>query len=172
MGTLKNTNIRLRALEPGDLDMLYCLENDQSLWQDGCNTMPYSRDALSLYIATCSNDFFQDRQLRMVVDVGGEAVGLVDLFDYDPKHSRAEVGIAICPQYHCRGYGTQALEALIDMVERQLPLHQLYAHVAQSNMPAQRTFLRAGFHQQAIIADWIARPHQGFVDAVLYQYIF
>ena len=35
--------IFLRALEPEDLDFLYEMENDESLWEVGSTNVPYSR---------------------------------------------------------------------------------------------------------------------------------
>ena len=34
-------NIRLRALEPEDLEWLYSVENDEELWQWGSSNVPY-----------------------------------------------------------------------------------------------------------------------------------
>ena len=48
--------IRLRALEPEDLDLLYKIENDMKLWNVGATNVPYSRYTLHDYIATASND--------------------------------------------------------------------------------------------------------------------
>ena len=44
-------NIRLRALEPEDLEWLYSVENDEELWQWGSSNVPYSRYTLKTYIA-------------------------------------------------------------------------------------------------------------------------
>ena len=33
MITLKGENIYLRALEPNDLEFVYAMENDQSIWE-------------------------------------------------------------------------------------------------------------------------------------------
>ena len=43
MKWLENDTIRLRALEPEDLDLLYAWENDTSLWEFGSTLVPYSR---------------------------------------------------------------------------------------------------------------------------------
>ena len=37
--------IRLRALEPEDLDVLYAIENDTTIWNVGNTNVPYSRDS-------------------------------------------------------------------------------------------------------------------------------
>ena len=43
--------VRLRALEPEDLDILYRYENDSSLWEVGTTIAPFSRKQLYDYIA-------------------------------------------------------------------------------------------------------------------------
>lgn len=167
-----NSIIHLRALEPSDVGLLYQIENDQSLWQYGSNTMPFSREALSLYIATCGSDIYQDRQLRLVVEVGGIAVGLVDIFNMDLKHQRAEVGIVIMDEHRRKGYGSQALQAIVQLVLNHIALHQLYAYVGANNDAAKQVFLNAGFSQSGIIKDWMSEPHRGYADAVLFQYVY
>ena len=40
---LYTDEIRLRALEPSDVDVLMRLENDEELWENGIVTGPFSR---------------------------------------------------------------------------------------------------------------------------------
>jgi diamine N-acetyltransferase len=43
MITLKGETIYLRALEPNDLEFVYAIENDQSIWAVSNTHTPYSR---------------------------------------------------------------------------------------------------------------------------------
>ena len=52
--------VRLRAMEPEDLDFLYAMENDKEVWDVGCTNVPYSRYVLHDYIANASNDIYAD----------------------------------------------------------------------------------------------------------------
>ena len=45
---LTDGKYRLRAPEPEDLDVLFGMENDTSLWMVSGNAVPYSRPALQL----------------------------------------------------------------------------------------------------------------------------
>lgn len=83
--------VRLRALEPEDLDILYRYENDSSLWEVGTTIAPFSRKQLYDYIAGYSNDIYAERQLRLMVDdaATGETVGTVDITDFSPADMRA-----------------------------------------------------------------------------------
>ena len=96
--------VKLRALEPEDLEMLYTIENNQSEWNVGATNVPYSRYVLRDYIANTASDIYADRQLRLMVDNGrGETVGIADLVSFDPRHGRAEIGIVILDRYRRSG---------------------------------------------------------------------
>ena len=49
MVTLKGKNIYLRALESEDLEFLYQLENNESVWEVSNTTAPYSKFILKQY---------------------------------------------------------------------------------------------------------------------------
>ena len=159
----------LRALEPEDVDILYDIENERSLWAYSDSTIPYSRDALQAYILTCSNDIFQDKQLRLVAEVDGKAVGLVDLCNFSPLHGRAEVSIALLPDFRCKGLGTEVLRQISIYSSRFVHLHQLYAYVAVDNLPSLSAFAKAGFEQVAELRDWIRQQDGRYVNVVVYQ---
>ena len=62
--------IKLRAIEPEDLDLLYRIENDVRLWNVGNTNVPYSRYTLHEYVANATDDIYVDRQVRMMVENG------------------------------------------------------------------------------------------------------
>ena len=159
----------LRALEPEDLDVLYEIENDLELWEFSNSTSPISRYTLRQYIASCKNDIFEDGQLRMAIDVNGTLVGLIDLFEFNPLHRRAEVGIVIRKTYRHKGYGKKALCQLANMASSTIGLHQLYAIVSCTNTYAVNLFRSSGFIGQQVLKEWLVsstgEPH----DALLFQ---
>ena len=164
-----NATIRLRAIEPEDLDLLYRIENDRQLWNIGATNVPYSRYTLHDYIATSSDDIFADRQVRLIIENGaGQTVGICDLVRFDPRHCRAEAGLVIIDSFRRQGYGYAALEALADYAQRVVHLHQLYAVVAVDNVPASELFCKAGYEQQTVLRDWLFDGHS-YADALLMQ---
>jgi diamine N-acetyltransferase len=164
-------NISLRALEPEDLDMLYCIENDRQLWAVGATNVPYSRYVLHDYIANSSGDIYTDRQLRlMIVNGEGRAVGIADLINFDPKHLRAEVGIVIAQPFRHQGYGRQALRRLACYALGVLHLHQLYAIVDASNELSLNMFLGVAFTPLTRLPQWLYDGRE-YRDALLLQKI-
>ncbi|MDR0955095.1 MAG: GNAT family N-acetyltransferase, partial [Rikenellaceae bacterium] len=94
MTLLTAENIRLRALEPQDVDLLYTWENDTAVWGVSQTLMPFSRHILGQFIAQQTQDIYQTRQMRLVIEAveAERPVGVIDLFDFDPYHLRAGVG--------------------------------------------------------------------------------
>ena len=120
--------IRLRALEPEDLDVLYSIENDIELWSSGYTTVPYSRYLLHDYIANATCDIYADRQVRLMAVTRNtdDVVGIVDITGYEPRHNRAELGLVIRKKYRKKGYGRQIVEEILKFSHNIIHLHQLY----------------------------------------------
>lgn len=161
--------ITFRALELSDVDVLYQIENEESVWQYSNTNAPYSRFALEQFVLSSAHDFYQDGQLRLVAECDGRCAGIVDLFNYDPHHQRAEVGIYIMPEFRGKGFGAEALRQLISYTERHLQLHQLVAFVAVQNNAAIQCFEHAGFVQSGVLKDWIALRPGIFSDVSVFQ---
>ena len=162
--------IRLRALEPEDLELLYGIENDSTLWNSGSTNVPYSRYVLHNYIATSSSDIYADKQLRLIIETADHRhVGIADLVNFDPRHMRAEIGIVIIPAYRRNGYATYALRKLVSYATAILHLHQLYAIVAATNQPAIGLFTKAGFRASGRLTDWLRTATADYVDAIILQ---
>lgn len=163
--------LRLRAMEPEDLDLLYMIENDRQLWNVGNTNVPYSRYVLHDYIATSSGDIYTDRQVRLIIENGvGDTVGLADLVNFDAKNLRAEVGIVITDNHRQKGYAYAALQQLVDYASAVLHLHQLYAVVDSVNATAQKLFEKCSFHETSRLHDWLYDGHN-YHDAILMQKI-
>ena len=110
--------VRLRAMEPEDLEVMYAMENDSQTWDVTNFTVPYSRFVLKQYIENSECDMFADRQLRMmIVRAEDDAlIGTIDITEFSPMHARGEVGIAIRKEYQGNGYAKEALRLLCDYV--------------------------------------------------------
>ena len=80
----------LRLLESSDLEFLERIENDSCLWKYSNTTEPYSHEVLKIYIQNAKQDIVEAGQQRFVIaDSDSNKLGLIDLFDYEPKHARA-----------------------------------------------------------------------------------
>ena len=172
MAFLENETIRLRALEPEDLEVLYRWENDSDLWAYGSTLAPYSKFALREYIAESRHDIFQTRQLRLMIMLkdGNNAVGMIDLYDFDPMNLRAGVGILLDHEYRNQGLGTQALLLIQQYAFEFLSLKQLFAYIPKANIHSIKLFAKCNYKQAGILQAW-TKQRDAFDDALVVQLI-
>lgn len=173
MELLKGEHVFLRALEEEDLQLLYQLENDTRVWEISGTTTPYSKHVLQSYLDNAHRDIYDVKQLRLVICSYDEkkAIGLIDLFDFDPKHRRAGIGIIITNEAdRNKGLGAEALELLCNYAFSVFALRQLYANILQENDRAIRLFQKLGFVNVGVKKDWII-SNDGYKNEVLFQKI-
>lgn len=151
--------VSLRALEPEDADMMYQAENDESAWLYSDYVAPLSLEQLRQYALTYDADPFRSGQLRLIIDIDGIAVGILDLFDISPRHLRADTGIYVFPQFRGKGIATEALKAAKDYASNRLGLHQLNASISEHNPEALKSYKKAGFQITGSRPDWLRTPN-------------
>lgn len=172
MLTLYGEQIFLRALEPEDFDLVFSVENDEGFWEISTNSTPYSKYIIRQYIENSHRDIYEVKQLRLVIcDNDKNPVGLIDIFDFEPKHRRAAIGILIKnKENRGKGYGKEALKLLCNFCFAQLEMHQIYANVGIDNVPSQHLFEKAGFVRCGLKKDWNLINGE-FKDELVYQLI-
>lgn len=98
-------------------------------------------------------------------------VGAIDLFEFDPQHRRAGIGILIHdPAQRGKGFAADALQIVCGYAHRVLGLHQLWCNVGADNQESLALFRRAGFTMSGIKREWQWSP-DGFRDEIMMQKI-
>jgi diamine N-acetyltransferase len=170
---MKSKNLKLRALEPGDADILYHWENNTDIWHLSSTITPFSRFALEQYILN-ADDIFTTKQLRLMIDLHQDdpvkTIGCVDLFDFDPTHMRAGIGIMITAPERGKGYASEALDLILDYTFNILRLHQLYANVISGNTASLELFKKKHFQEIGVKKEWL-RSGDSYTDEYMLQLI-
>jgi diamine N-acetyltransferase len=156
---LTGKNLRLRALEPGDVDLLYTWENDPAIWKASNTLTPFSRFQIEEYVINGQHDLFAAKQLRLMIDLAEpghaiKSIGTIDMFDFDPVHRRAGLGILIREEFRDRGFGRETMEIFIPYAFDTLSLHQLYCNISSDNLASLHMFEKLGFKKCGIKKDW------------------
>jgi len=172
MKLLEDNNIHLSPLEPEDLELLYKWENDSSLWTLGSTVSPYSYYILKEYISESHKNIYEQKQQRLMIRLNdnNQAVGMIDLYEFDPHNGRAGLGILIDSDFQRKGYAGSAVRLIIDYAFSFLKLHQLYVHVPKENIASKRLFSSCGFEDSGILFDWNS-VSSGYTDVYIMQLI-
>jgi diamine N-acetyltransferase len=175
---ISGKKILLRALEPSDIGIMYDWENDPLNWPVSGTLTPFSRYTMEQFVNAANQDIFTNKQLRLAIDRkaedrgAAETIGYIDLYDFDPAHLRAGVGILVGNKDHRRkGYALESLQMLSQYAYMTLRLHQLYCHIHVNNEPSIRLFSAAGFKCAGELVDWTL--HNGsWVNVYFMQKMF
>ncbi len=169
MSASRENRCLLRAMEPYDVEQLYIWENDPEVWRVSGSTAPLSRERLMRFIEEQSYDIYATRQMRLVVECEGVAVGSLDIFDFDPQHRRFGVGILIYdPSHRRQGYARSVIEQVKEYGRQTLGVRQIWANVAADNVASRELFERCGFEQCGHRRQWLRRGDT-YVDEIEYQ---
>jgi diamine N-acetyltransferase len=172
MNTLQGTYINLRALEPEDLKFLFEIENNESFWEVSHTQTPFSKFILKQYLENAHLDIYEAKQLRLAIkdNISSNTIGMIDLFDFNPQHKRAGIGILIHPDYQQKGFASEALQLLVNYSFTHLQLHQLYANITDDNTNSIRLFTKHNFKEIGIKKDWIL-TNRIYKNEILFQLI-
>lgn len=171
MDILSNEQILLRAVEPEDADIIFEWENNTDNWAVSNTLVPFSHHTITQYALNANQDIFEARQLRLMVveRQSNIVVGAVDLYDFDPFHQRAGVGVLInSPEHRRHGFAFQAIELLKKYAFDYLHLKQLYCGIGASNQQSILLFEKLEFQFSGVRKAWL-RTSKGWEDEHFYQ---
>ncbi|MCM1029317.1 MAG: GNAT family N-acetyltransferase [Pseudoflavonifractor sp.] len=160
--------VTLRAPEPTDIDAILAWENDTREWASAATAAPYSRRNIEDYVLTYDPDIFSARQMRFIIEVEREAIGAIDLYDFDPINRRAGMGIVVDPRARRRGYALRAHSLMATYAATHVGIHQLWAIASAANTPSRRMLAAAGYATAGHLRSWL-RCGESYTDAYIYQ---
>lgn len=152
--------VRLRAVERGDLPKCHEWLND-----------PEVTEGLSLYLPLSMTDeekWFEksmeaepaQRPLAIEIQNGQawQLIGTTGLFNLEWTNRCAEFGIFIGDTTRWdKGYGTEALQLILEHGFNTLNLNRIYLRVFATNARAQHSYQKAGFVLEGTMRDGIYR---------------
>lgn len=170
---IQSQHIYFRALEADDLDLLYQCENDSTVWKVSNTQTPFSKYVLSQYLESAHQDIYTTKQLRLLICLKDtdEAIGTIDLFEFDPTHGRVGVGVLIFEKFRKNGFAYQSIELLKKYVFETLFMNLLYCNISISNTESVALFEKCGFEKIGVKKQWNKISANQFEDELMYQFI-
>lgn len=167
---IKGKKIYLRAIEPSDIHYLYKWENNTDIWMVSNTQSPWSKFVLEQYLVTAHEDIYTTRQLRLVVcTIEGDPVGCIDIFDFDPFHLRAGIGVMIEKGAEGNGFASEAVQLLCQYAFKHLHLKQIFCNVGSKNKKSLHLFQKCKFQICGVKKKWIKSAINRFEDEVMLQ---
>ncbi len=166
---IKGKRVTLRKIIPLDLDLLLTWENNQQNHQFSDSPSFYSRELMQSFVNS-TQDLFVNNQLRLMIDYNNYTVGCVDVFDFDPFHLRAGVGILIDADFRKKGLAKESILLLEEYAFKNLNINQLHCKISASNLVSVSLFESCGYKNSGLLKSWL-KTRDLFEDVFIYQKI-
>lgn len=144
---LEGENVELRTVEEEDLEFL----------RDGVNhpEVRVHLDNKSPQNLVNQEEFFEeqicgDGSIHLLICRNEEPMGIISLF-LNSTEKAGELGIWLHPDYHGKGYGTEASKIVIEHAFQQLDYHRVWARAHSHNEPSQRVWEKLGFTHEGTL---------------------
>ena len=136
---IKGKKVLLRAIEFSDADILQQMINDEEIERMMWGySFPVARHQQMKWIEGLSAE---KSVFRAMVDVDGTAIGTIILSDIDMRNGTAEIHIKLANACERgKGYGTDAISALVAYSFNELRLNCIYCRVKEDNIASQKAF--------------------------------
>jgi len=141
---LQGARVRLRALEPADVDTIWQWHHDHEFHLLDGWLYPASRKQVVDFIEAASDPSFQNLWLGIETE-DAALIGYATLKRARPEHRSAEFGIAIERGHWNAGYGTDATRTILRFAFIEMGLHRVELGVLDTNARAQRVYEKCGF---------------------------
>jgi RimJ/RimL family protein N-acetyltransferase len=139
--------VRLRALEPTDLERAYGWVNDREVTHYLMLRYPMSLAQEEKYLTETSSQGSSFQDVRLAIDtMDGVHIGMTGLHRARPEDRGAELGIMIGDKsFWANGYGTDTVQTLLRFAFEQMNLHKVMLGVFEFNERAYACYRKCGF---------------------------
>ena len=152
---LRGTRLRLRGPRAGDAAAVFTLFADPAVmryWSRPPMTTLGEAEGLVVEIL----EAFEQRTMLNWVIVGRDddaVIGTCTLFQFDPRHHRAEVGYALRSDKWGAGLAREAVTLALDWAFDTLQLHRIEADIDPRNDASRVLLHRLGFASEGLLRE-------------------
>jgi UDP-4-amino-4,6-dideoxy-N-acetyl-beta-L-altrosamine N-acetyltransferase len=149
--------IYLRPIEVEDIDSFILWLNDEDVRQYLYRTSPLNKIREKEFV---ENLYKEDKDivLGIVIKEEDKLIGNIGMHRISIPHRQAGLGIFIGNKDQwSKGYGTEALNLMLDYAFNQINLHRVYLSVMSFNARAIRAYEKVGFKREGIFREHVFR---------------
>ncbi|WP_232214165.1 GNAT family N-acetyltransferase [Bacillus sp. SG-1] len=123
-------------------------------------------ERLTKIVFNYEKDDFCYWAIKLKVD--GELIGEIDLYDFDQATENCEVSYSLGYHWWNKGYGTEALKAVVDFGFTYMNVHKISGAHNTDNPASGKIMSKAGMLKEGIIRDMIRNSKNQYKDCAVY----
>ena len=145
--TLMTRRLRLRQIEPRDATGLHACFGDleaMRFWNFPASRTLADTEKTLAWLAKTTSPY--DHLAWAIADKAkDQCIGMVNYHHREARNKRLELGYFIAPRHQGQGFGTEAVQVVLDYCVGRLGVHRVQAFIHPDNRPSIRLVERLGF---------------------------
>jgi len=162
IGTHTLTTSRL-VLRPPQLD-----DSDALV---GIKSLPMTLMEAHKAVASMVDEQSKPFNFHWVITLQGTIIGRIKAWDVNPYNGYLQLGYDIGEQHRCKGYMTEAVQAVIRYMLTEAQANRVFCSVRAGNTASRRVCEKAGMVLEGIMRHHYARQDGGYDDVCIYGII-
>ena len=166
---LYTKHLALRQLRPTDDKEIMVLRSDEKILEfliiPRCNDLLESRQ----FIEKINNAIKNNESIYWgITEKNDESlIGTICLWNISNENFRAEVGYALHPDFHGKGFMSEAMDVVVDYGFNKMKLHSIEAHVHPDNLASINLLQKKVFKEEGHFTENVFFNGK-FLDTVVY----
>lgn len=151
---IEGKKVRIRAVEQTDLDEIMKWVNDPEVIDNLLMRYPVSRHLEEKWLEKALDTSDMRNKAFSIETKDGVYLGGIGLHKINWENRNAEVGIVIGKkEYWGKGYGTDAMLAILEFAFNHMNLHRVYLEVYDFNTRGIKSYEKCGFKKEGALCD-------------------
>ncbi len=151
---IEGKKVRIRAVEQTDLDEIMKWVNDPEVIDNLLMRYPISRYLEEKWLEKALDTSDMRNKAFAIETKEGVYLGGIGLHKINWENRSAEVGIVIGKkEYWGKGYGTDAMLAILEFAFNHMNLHRVYLQVYDFNARGIKSYEKCGFKKEGVLRD-------------------
>ena len=105
-----------------------------------------AKETVRHYIDSYSNDRFYS----WAIELEGQLIGIIGVYDYNPENNSTEIGGSIDPDYWGKGYASEALRCVLIYLTENEGIKCIKAWCAADNIGSMKAIQKSGMIQTGV----------------------
>lgn len=164
---IKSNRLFMRPVYEGDADGLLPMYSDISIYRYRPGLPRTSTESVKKAIKRFKQSMKQKESVAFTILErlsGGKIMGLVEVFNVDPRVEQVEIGYTVAPEFQGQGIATEAIKNIVDYLIGEIGFNRVRATVHVENVASQKALLKNGFVLEGMERQGEFWQGIGFVD--------
>lgn len=167
---LTSNRLRFRKLNNNDVNEVYTLRSNPETMKYIPRPLVTNHEEALAHIKLINDKIDKNIDINWAVTEkdNDKCIGIMGFYRTRPENYRTELGYMILPEYHNKGYVSEAVDTLLNYAFNTLNFHSIEAIIDPENSASERVLQKNGFVKEAHLIENEFYNNR-FIDTVIYS---